>query len=210
MNTRVAQRRPLGALGRMGIVAGIHVAAVYLIASSLGVVPPILIDPPTAKLLPVEERQPETPPDVPRPREYRPDLTIPTPVVDTTPRENAEVITAQAVDDPPPIPDFFPEPPGPEVVAVRADSRYPLTQPPYPLEAVRNGSEGFVDLELYVLPTGRIGDVRVLRSTGFPSLDQSAMSEAKKRWRMMPATRDGVPFAQWHRLRVVFKLENRR
>jgi TonB family protein len=50
----------------------------------------------------------------------------------------------------------------------------------------------------------------VLRSTGFPALDQSAMAEAKKRWRMLPATRDGVPFAQWHRLRVVFKLENRR
>ena len=24
----------------------------------------------------------------------------------------------------------------------------------------------------------------------------------------MPATRDGVPFAQWYRLRVVFKLKN--
>jgi hypothetical protein len=40
-------------------------------------------------------------------------------------------------------------------------------------------------------------------------LDQSAVDEAKRRWRLQPATRDGVPFAQWHKLRVVFELRNR-
>ena len=36
------ERRSMGALGRMGIVAGMHVAVVFLIARSLGIVPPIL------------------------------------------------------------------------------------------------------------------------------------------------------------------------
>jgi periplasmic protein TonB len=62
---------------------------------------------------------------------------------------------------------------------------------------------------VYVMPTGRIGDVRVVRSTGSPSLDQSAIDEAKRRWRMLPATRDGEPYAQWHRLKVTFNLKNR-
>lgn len=209
MNTRVMQRRPLGALGRMGIVAGIHAAALYVIATGLGIVPPLIVDPPTAKLMPVEERPVEPTAEVPQPRAHQPDIFVPRPEVDTS-SDPPDVILAQPSDDLIPMPDAIPQPAGPEIVGARADSRYPLTQPPYPMSEVRNGSEGFVDLELYVLPTGRIGDVRVLRSTGFPALDQSAMAEAKKRWRMLPATRDGVPFAQWHRLRVVFKLENRR
>ena len=30
------------------------------------------------------------------------------------------------------------------------------------------------------------------------------------KWRLKPATRDGVPFAQWHRMRVTFKLNEQR
>ncbi len=70
------------------------------------------------------------------------------------------------------------------------------------------GNQGSVDIEIYVLPNGRVGDARVLRSSGFERMDQSALEEARRRWRMLPATRDGEPFAQWHRLRVVFKLKN--
>ena len=62
---------------------------------------------------------------------------------------------------------------------------------------------------MYVLPNGRIGDVRVLKSAGSPTLDQSAVDEAKRRWRMLPATRDGEAYAQWHRLKVTFSLRNR-
>ena len=210
MNTQVVQRRPLGALGRMGIVAAIHAGAFYLIATTLVIVPPLIADPPSARLMPVVEQPTEPPIDTPRPRAHQPEIFVPEPVLDNAPSEQPDVITARPIDDLTPIPDPIPQPAGPEIVGARADSRYPFTQPPYPMSEVRNGSEGFVDLELYVLPTGRIGDVRVLRSTGYPALDQSAMAEAKKRWRMLPATRDGVPFAQWHRLRVVFKLENRR
>src|SRR4051794_27078567 len=41
MSTETAGRRPMGALGRMGIVAALHVGALYLIASSLGLVPSV-------------------------------------------------------------------------------------------------------------------------------------------------------------------------
>ena len=65
-----------------------------------------------------------------------------------------------------------------------------------------------MDLEIYVLPNGRVGDARVLRSSGFEDFDQSALQEARRNWRFLPATRDGQVFAQWYRLRVVFKLQN--
>ena len=42
MSTHTAERRPLGALGRMGIVAALHVGLLYMIANSLGIVPSIL------------------------------------------------------------------------------------------------------------------------------------------------------------------------
>ena len=29
------------------------------------------------------------------------------------------------------------------------------------------GNEGSVDIEIYVLPNGRVGDARILRSSGF-------------------------------------------
>ena len=35
---------------------------------------------------------------------------------------------------------------------------------------------------------------------------RAALAEAKRNWRLLPAKRDGVPIAQWHRLRVTFKL----
>jgi protein TonB len=95
---------------------------------------------------------------------------------------------------------------GPVLVGVRPDARYPLTQPVYPAQLIREGKTGSADVEVYVLPTGRVGDARIVRSSGFESLDQSTLTEAKRKWRLLPATRDGVPIAQWHRLRVTFKL----
>ena len=71
---------------------------------------------------------------------------------------------------------------------------------------IREGNQGTIEIEVYVLPNGRVGDARVAKSTGFAELDLAAIAEAKRNWRLLPATRDGTPIAQWHRLRVTFKL----
>jgi periplasmic protein TonB len=211
MNTSVADKRPLGALGRMGMVAGLHAGALYLIAMSLGVVPPLIKEEPVTATLRAPEVVPiDEPEPTPRPEFEPPTLTVPKPEVP----QNAfdapdEPMFAEVNDAPPVIPDIIPAAAGPVLVAVRMDSRHPLTQPAYPAIDQRLGNEGFVDLEIYVMPTGRVGDARVLKSTGSATLDQSAIDEAKRKWRLLPATRDGEPVAQWHRLRVVFKLQNR-
>jgi protein TonB len=209
MNTTVAEKRPLGALGRMGLVAGLHVAALYLIATGLGIVPSIVQEPIIGTVIDEAPPPDALPPAPPQPRIVDPELTIDPPVpidIDTAPQPDA--LFGEISTDPPRPPDIIS---GPQhsLVAVRHDSRYPLTQPTYPARDIREGNEGTVELEIYVLPTGRIGDARVVRSAGSPSLDQSAIDEAKRKWRMLPATRDGEPYAQWHRLKVTFNLRNR-
>jgi protein TonB len=209
MHTRALERRPLGALGRIGVVAGLHVAVIYLVATGLGIAPKLEIAKDIETVF-LDDQIPEpAPPPLPQPDiPFRQDVVVPTPVIDIEIPPTYDSFNPPTVDLPPRT-EAIPQAPGPILTAVRQDARYPLTQPPYPPGAVRAEQEGAVELEIYVLPNGRVGDARVLRSTGFALLDQSAVDEAKRRWRLQPATRDGVPFAQWHKLRVVFELRNR-
>ena len=93
---------------------------------------------------------------------------------------------------------------------VMQDSRFPLSQPAYPPASKRDGEQGAADVEVYVLPNGRVGDVRIARTTGFERLDNAALQEARRSWRFKPATRAGEAVAQWYKVRVVFKLTDAR
>jgi protein TonB len=64
--------------------------------------------------------------------------------------------------------------------------------PPYPLAARRLGMEGVVLLDVLVAPDGRAADVRLVRSSGHPPLDDSAVRTVRERWRFIPARRDGA------------------
>jgi protein TonB len=203
-----AQTRPLGALGRMGLVAAIHVAVLFAIMKSLGF-GPALEEPKTDAFFVDEPQRPDIPPPpLPEVPVVRSTLVLP-----DIPRE-LEFEQPETTLTLPPQPEFVETPPGgsavvqPEIVGVRIDPRNPLSQPPYPPGMVRQGNQGTVDLEVYVLPNGRVGDARVIKSTGWDELDRSAVAEAKRYWRLVPATRDGVAIAQWHKLRVTFKLKN--
>jgi periplasmic protein TonB len=201
-----------GRLGRMGIVAGMHVAAFYMIATSLGIIH--TEQPPTTEGYFV--------PEAPRPDDPMP---TPDPVIEPPPARTLFVepepvpfeqdsnagITGEFVpldELPPPTGGSARVEPSIPVTAPRLDARRPLSQPPYPARDIRLGNEGNADVEVYVLPNGRVGDARIARSTGFESMDRSAIEEAKRSWRLIPATRDGVPIAQWYKVRVTFKLTN--
>jgi protein TonB len=211
MSTHTAERRPLGALGRMGVVTALHAGALYLIANSLGLIPAIPENKTDAVFIderrPTDDPVPTTDP-VLDPRESLVLPEEPPPLQ----YEQETVLTEQ-----PPEPSERPDQTAggsaavqPVIVGVQLDSRHPLSQPPYPPGEIRAGNTGTADIEIYVLPNGRVGDARIVKSTGFSALDQSALDEAKRTWRLTPATRDGVPFAQWHRLRVTFKLNQQR
>jgi protein TonB len=191
------------------MVAGLHVGALYLIASSLGIVPPLVQEAPPDVVI-IDEAPPVEPaPSIPQPRQHEPEVHVPVPVAPTAESNPERSIVAERNDDPPVLPEAVPPAPVVQMVGVRMDARHPLSQPAYPLTDIRQGNEGTAEIEVYVLPSGRIGEVRVIKSAGSPTLDQSAIDEAKRKWRLLPATRDGEPYAQWHRLKVTFNLRNR-
>jgi len=102
-----------------------------------------------------------------------------------------------------------PAPPAPPaVVPPRSNPRRPVSQPEYPPSSKRLGEEGTVVLQLYVQEDGKVGEARVQTSSGFPKLDEAAVKEALRSWRLLPATQGGKPIAMWYSFRIVFKIEN--
>lgn len=211
MFARTAEKR-FGALGRMGLVAALHVAALFAIARSLGIVPTLATTPDDIEATVIDEVPPPEPPE--QIIDFRPDnpvrLIVPEP--ETVPIEQ-DTLSDRIVAEVRPV-DQIPIGPGtaePEpanILNVRADPRRPLSQPPYPASLIRSGTEGFVDVEVFVQPNGRVGDARIVRSSGYELFDRATLDEARRNWKLLPATRDGEPFAQWYRLRVVFRLKN--
>jgi protein TonB len=82
-------------------------------------------------------------------------------------------------------------------------------RPAYPEASRRRGEEGVVRVELFVDPTGRVADVRVVESSGFSALDAAAV-QAVREWRFRPAQRAGLPVAGSLTTAVHFRLENAR
>ena len=95
MSTHTAERRPLGALGRMGVVAALHAGLLYMIANSLGMVPSILENKTEATIIdeppPIDDPAPQPEPDLTQRRDTvvipdaPPDLEFESPDVITGP-----------------------------------------------------------------------------------------------------------------------------
>src|SRR5262249_3523198 len=64
------------------------------------------------------------------------------------------------------------------------------TEPIYPASERRANHEGVVRLQVQVDESGRVLDVQVAKSSGFPALDQAAV-DAVKRWRFSPKMDNG-------------------
>jgi protein TonB len=62
--------------------------------------------------------------------------------------------------------------------------------PPYPRRAREMGWQGTVVLRVEVNPDGTVGEISVRRTSGYPSLDEAALT-AVKEWRFAPLT-DGA------------------
>jgi protein TonB len=209
MAAHIAERRPLGALGRMGLVVGAHAALLFGIAGGLGVVPLPKFTEMTATV--IDEFHPPPPETTPEKFRVEPNeaVQLPLPEPPPMPVDNpTDTITATLV----PI-DRIPEGPGsavvePRIEGARPDPRRPLSQPAYPPEMIRLGAQGAVEVELFVQPDGRVADARIVKTSGYDAFDRNTLDEAKRKWRLIPATRDGVATPQWYRMRVVFKLKN--
>jgi len=78
--------------------------------------------------------------------------------------------------------------------------------PPYPIEAIRQGLAGTVELEILVDIDGKPLEARVVRSSGHRLLDQAARKVVLSQWRFRPAVRDGQAVQALGRVPIVFTL----
>ena len=77
-----------------------------------------------------------------------------------------------------------------EVFSRQPAFRLPPQQPRYPAQARRRNQQGVVLLEVRLDEHGKQREISLLRSSGFPSLDQAAL-EAVAQWRFHPETLNG-------------------
>jgi periplasmic protein TonB len=86
---------------------------------------------------------------------------------------------------------------------IRPPAKIRNVQPAYPLIAQRARVQGVVILEATIGATGKVEDVRVLRS--IPLLDQSAI-DAVRQWEYEPTLLNGVPVPVIMTVTVNFRL----
>jgi len=88
---------------------------------------------------------------------------------------------------------------------------YPLYRenvpPVYPAIARIRGYEGIVLVAAEILQDGRVGNMKIRKSSGYAILDKSAI-EAVKPWKFEPARKSGKPFAVWVELPIKFVLQD--
>lgn len=72
------------------------------------------------------------------------------------------------------------------VTAAHASDWISAPKPKFPKEALKNGAEGSVKLQLVLDKEGHVVSSRVLRSSGEPALDAAAQAAVTK-WRMNPS-----------------------
>jgi len=78
--------------------------------------------------------------------------------------------------------------------------------PEYPLIARRRGFQGTVVLEVMVKPNGRVGELRVLKSSGYKVLDRTASASVRD-WIFIPAIKGNEKIEMWVRVPVSFQLK---
>ena len=196
---------------RFLVIAAAHVGLFYIVTDALRfelkpevdrikVVPTPEEEPPV-----IDEEEPAEPIFVDTWTRVR-DPLPPQPVYDDVPEPRPDPGPNHTASDPDPSTVFRGTA---EFVPVRANPDHPLTRAPYPPPSIRLEEEGVVELAIYVLRDGRIADVKVSQSSGRPRLDRAAVEEARRHWRLQPATRGGEAIDAWGSFRVVFRLDRR-
>ena len=76
----------------------------------------------------------------------------------------------------------------------------------YPAMAQENGVQGRVVVQFVVTKTGKVGEVKVVRSVD-KDLDREAVRVCKSLPNFVPGRQNGQPVNVWYTLPVTFKLQ---
>lgn len=177
-------------------VLGLVWAAQQLSITEPAVTPPSVVgvlvapEPKTAPPPPKPEPKPVPPPPKPEPKPVP--KPTPKPVPKPTPRPEPAREVA-----PEPVPQTAPSVPTPPAPAVQQaapapeETPVPVTPPrtdaahlnnpapQYPSLSRRLGEQGRVMLDVYILPDGSVGEIKLNKSSGFPRLDNAALQAVK-------------------------------
>lgn len=200
-------------------IAGISIAIAFnatllliLLVPMSAPMPGAIEDPVVYPVFP-DLKKPDPPPPVPVPV-IRPQT--PRPQAATQPQSVTPPPIDQVVVDQGSLPA---DPAVPVVVAPQAPSTHtaPLPgvrleyadapAPPYPRDALRNGLEGTVLLQVLVDTDGRPLDVQIQRSSGHRQLDDAARRHVLKRWTFRPAMQDGRAVQAFGLVPIAFSLD---
>lgn len=205
-----AERAPSRQITGAAAVIGVHAALIFAIVTGLAVRPPINPPPPPVDVVDVPVVKPVPPvPVVPRPIV----ITNTGPIDVPKPLDVPDLVFPDEVIVGPPVGQTFYVPTintsaSTQPLPLRSDPRHPLAPPVYPAAAIRGNQEGIVRLLIYVLPDGRVAEVKVERSSGFPLLDSAAVRKARAAWSFLPATSgSGQAIAAWGTYDVKFELK---
>jgi periplasmic protein TonB len=101
--------------------------------------------------------------------------------------------------DPIPIPTPF-------IKAARIDPRYAgALQPEYPPSMIRAEQSGNVTVRVKIGTDGRVKDVQIISSAS-NEFAEATKRQALRKWRFVPATRDGQPEESWREMTVKFEM----
>lgn len=168
---------------------------------------PAPASPAPAAPVPPAPRETPKPPDIEAPPTAEPPPLVPA----KSPLEDP-VVPAERMDTPElPKPPESPAqaasvPQAPRQARVDAPPRPKRNiRPDYPRESRQRGEQGDVTLELDVAADGTVSSVRIVKSPGFPLLEEAAVKAARAA-RFTPAKSEGKPVASSARLTLTFKL----
>jgi periplasmic protein TonB len=204
--SRFADQGRTGILSRGGpalAVFAAHVVALYALSVSMGIVEMPKFNAPIEAVfiedMPAAEPEPEVniKPEIESPvtvDEPPPEVQFETPV--TPVAEVAVPESASAISATPSA--------GAVSKELKTSSR---VEPIYPPASRRAGEEGTVRVKVLVDERGRPSQVQVAQSSGFPKLDEAAVTAVRK-WKFQAATDGTRPVQAWTQVAVTFKLTN--
>jgi protein TonB len=165
---------------------------------------------------------PDPPPpelDPPPPQEPRPGPQPQRPIEQVTPTDTLfppEGTAFTPPKPPEPIGTGIPEGTGfttvtpphePVFVGAQINPRYRnQLQPAYPPGKIRSDEEGVVEVRVLIGADGRVKQVQKISATD-EAFYRATEEQALRRWRFLPATRDGVAVESWQVKTVRFRLD---
>jgi protein TonB len=184
----------------VGLVALLHVVAIYALAS--GLAQNLLSKLPQefkAEVIPPKQEQVKPPPPPPPELQKPPPPFVPPPEINIqTETAPTNTITVQSkVATPPPAPhvEAPPKPAGITAPVQIAGGGAVCNASYYPPIAIRLNQSGTTIVTVHIGSDGAVSNVDISQSSGHDSLDQASIKCITARWRYKPALQNGQPVA---------------